>query len=189
MPSHPRLTAWAETKREAPPRDHLYRSATWLLGRHPRLAHLVVRIAGVVDVEDGEVFVDVDHLAAVIAAAPEYAAAWQNYETRHRQPEDESEWYRWRDAGPAPGQFAVGLSDFLVMSSGEVAALRLLATFATQRTPFRVSDLTSLDDEGQRLLADWSAAVQASYGTSPADATARSHPDMFGRSDERSSFL
>jgi hypothetical protein len=189
MASHPRLTAWADTTAELPPRDHLYRSATWLLGRHPRLAHLVVRVAGAVDIEDGELSIDLDHLAQVIAAVPEYAAAWQDYEARNRQPNDEGEWYRWRDAGPAPAQFADGLSDFLVMSSGEVAALRLLATFATQRTPFRVGDLSSLDDEGQRLLADWSTAVRASYGTSAVGATARPRLDVLGRSGDRSASL
>jgi hypothetical protein len=185
MSSQPPLTAWADTTREQPPRDHLYCSATWLLGRHPRLAHLVVRIPGVVDVDDGGLFIDLDHLAEVIAAVPEYAAAWQAYEARNRQPSHESAWDRWRDAGPAPSQFAAGLSDFLVMSSGEVAALRLLATFAVQRTPFRVSDLGSLDDEGQRLLADWGSAVQAAYGTSASPDPALSRYDAHSRLDGR----
>ena len=59
--------------------------------------------------------------------------------------------------------FAVGLSDFLVMSSGEIAALRLLATLATTRSvpPFGVAHIRSLDAEGQRLVDDWCAVVSA----------------------------
>ena len=48
------LTAWPSTRDVSPPTDHLYRSATWLLGRHPRLALLAARIRGVVAIEDGE---------------------------------------------------------------------------------------------------------------------------------------
>jgi hypothetical protein len=45
------LTAWPNARDEPPPTDHLYRSATWLLGRHPRLAQLAARIPGVVAIE------------------------------------------------------------------------------------------------------------------------------------------
>jgi len=56
------LTDWPDTSGEEPPRDHPYRSATWLLGRHPRLAQLATRIDGVIYVDgDGELSVDVDH--------------------------------------------------------------------------------------------------------------------------------
>ena len=34
------LTGWPAPGTYRPPTDHLYRSATWLLGRHPRLALL-----------------------------------------------------------------------------------------------------------------------------------------------------
>ena len=63
------LTAWPNTRDVSPPTDHLYRSATWLLGRHPRLALLAARIRGVVVIEDGELAVDLDHLADVLSAA------------------------------------------------------------------------------------------------------------------------
>ena len=62
------LTAWPNTRDVSPPTDHLYRSATWLLGRHPRLALLAARIRGVVMVEDGELAVDLDHLADALSA-------------------------------------------------------------------------------------------------------------------------
>jgi hypothetical protein len=93
------LTAWPSTRDVSPPTDHLYRSATWLLGRHPRLALLAARIRGVVVIEDGEVAVDLDHLADVLSAARPYTAAWEDYEYRHRPPEGDDEYETWRRPG------------------------------------------------------------------------------------------
>lgn len=157
------LTSWPNTRDVPPPTDHLYRSATWLLGRHPRLALLAARIRGVVVIEDGELAVDLDHLADVLSAASPYAAAWEDYEHRHRPPEGDDEYETWLQAGPKADCFAGGLSDFLVMSSGEIAAVRLLATLATTRSvpPFGVAHIRSLDAEGQRLVGDWCAVVRA----------------------------
>lgn len=154
-------TLWPNTTTVDPPRDHPYRAATWLLGRHPRLARLAGRIHGVIyiDDEDGDVSIDLDHLGDVFAAGPLYDGAWTEYEHRHRPPEDEEAYYRWQEAGPKADELAVGLSDLAVMSNGEVASLRLLATLGTTRIPFKVSDLRSLDAEGQRLLADWCRVV------------------------------
>jgi hypothetical protein len=61
----------------------------------------------------------------------------------------------------------VGLSDFLVMATGEMAIVRPLSLFGSERTPLRMSDLRSLDAEGARLLGDWCRAVQAAYGYDP----------------------
>jgi hypothetical protein len=157
------LTAWPSTRDIPPPTDHLYQSATWLLGRHPRLALLAARIRGVVMIEDDELAVDLDHLADVLSAARPYTAAWEDYEHRHRPPEGDDEYETWRQAGPRADSFAVGLSDFLVLSSGEIAAVRLLATLATTRSvpPFGVAHIRSLDAEGQRLVDDWCAVVSA----------------------------
>jgi hypothetical protein len=49
------------------------------------------------------------------------------------------------------------------MSSGEIAAVRLLATLAaTSSAPrFGVAHIRSLDEEGQRLVDDWCAIVCA----------------------------
>ncbi len=99
------LTAWPSTRDVSPPTDHLYRSATWLLGRHPRLALLAARIRGVVVIEDGEPAVDLDHLADVLSAATPYAAAWEDYEYRHRPPEGDDEYETWRQAGPKADSF------------------------------------------------------------------------------------
>lgn len=154
---------WPDTSAEDPPRDHPYRAAAWLLGRHPRLAHLTARIHGVIyiDGEDGDVGVDLDQLGDVFAAWPAYNDAWADYEHRHRPPEDEDAFHMWQESGPKADNFAAGLSDLGVMSSGEVASLRLLATLGATRIPFKLGDLRSLDAEGQRLLADWCRVVLA----------------------------
>ena len=156
-------TEWPATYDVEPPADHHYRSATWLLGRHPRLASLAARVAGVVyvDEHEGELSIDLGHLGDVFAAMPRYTEAWEAYEHRNRPPEDENAYYRWQEAGPKADDLAKGLGDVLVMSSGEIAQLRLLAIFGTTWVPFRVGDVAPLDNEGQRLLADWLAAVSA----------------------------
>jgi hypothetical protein len=95
------LTDWPDTSGEEPPRDHAYRSATWLLGRHPRLAQLATRIDGVIYVDgDGELSVDVDHLGDVFAAGVTYGDAWDEYEYRSRPPQDENAYDGWQQAGP-----------------------------------------------------------------------------------------
>lgn len=159
----PARSAWPDTTRLPAPRENLYQSATWLLGRHPRLARLVDRVRGVVqpDEDDGGLFLDLDHLAEVIAAVPTHTAAWADYEHRNRPPANETAYERWCNAGPCPDAIVPGLADFLVMSSGETVSLRLLATLAALPVPFRVGDLCSLDAEGHRLLTDWTAVVQA----------------------------
>jgi len=175
------LEQWPDTRGLEPPTDHLYRSATWLLGRHPRLAHLAARITGVVFDEDGELDIDLDHLAHVIDAVPSYVAAWRDYERSHPAPSDEDAWSAWDQDGPQADEFALGLPDFLVMSSGEAATLRLLATFASARVPFRVSDLSSMDADGQRMLADWAAAIQAAYARPAGTAWPGGYPGSGGK--------
>lgn len=149
-----------DTRDQAPPRDWTWKSAMWLLGRHPRLLGLACRVRGVMDA-DG---IDVDHLAEVFAGGPNYRAAWDEYERTHRPPSDDdgAAQERWYEAGPKADEFAEGLADLLVMSSGEVASLRLLACFGAAPIPFTVSHFRSLDAEGQRLLADWCDALKAS---------------------------
>ncbi len=153
------LTAWPDTRDVPPPVDRPYRSATWLLGRHPRLARLAARIRGVVAIEDDELSVDLDHLAAVLSAVTPHIDAWEDYECRSRPPDGADAYEAWRETGPKADDFADGLSDFLVMSSGEIASVRLLATLATTSLvpPFGVAHIRSLDEEGQRLVHDWCA--------------------------------
>jgi hypothetical protein len=151
---------WPDTSADHPSRDHPYRSAIWLLGRHPRLARLAARICGVVYVdEDGDASIDLDHLGDVFAADPVYDQAWADYEDDHRPPADEEAYHRWLAGGPNAEDFAAGLCDLAVMSSGEVASLRLLATLGTTEIPFKLGHLRSRDSEGQRLLADWCSVV------------------------------
>ena len=111
----------------------------------------------------------------MVSAVGSYHAAWAAYERRHRPPSPDEGDYdaaydAWQAAGPKADDIVIGLHDFLVMSSGEVARIRLLATLATERAPFSISDLRSLDASGQRLLADWTDALRAGYGS-----TARHH--------------
>lgn len=157
------LTEWPDTRDTATPTDHLYKSATWLLGRHPRLARLAARISGVVTIQDDQLRIDLDHLADVLSAVKPYHDAWDHYEYAHRAPQDDDAYEVWRAAGPKADTSAAGLADFLVMSSGEIAALRLLATLASTSSvpPFGVAHIRSLDREGQRLVEDWCAVVVA----------------------------
>lgn len=157
------MTAWPDTFNTPAPVDNNYRAALWLLGRHPRLADLMDRVPGVVSVEDGEPGIDLEHLAAVLNGVPAYNRAWEDYEAQHRAPsgDDDSEFYRWQEAGPKADDTVSGLAAFLVMSSGEKAMLRLLATLALDPAPFNVGMLRSFDAEGDRFLRDWCAALTA----------------------------
>jgi len=159
-------TDWPDTTGvDDPPRDHHHAAARWLLGRYPRLAQLAARIHRVVVVEDGELCLDLDHLGDVFAGVAGYDAAWDAYERANREPkatdDDDNAWYRWQEAGPKPDSVITGLADLLPMSSGEVQSLRLLAMLGTTSVPFRIGNLSSLDTEGQALLADWCRVLQA----------------------------
>jgi hypothetical protein len=60
------LTAWPDTHNVGVgPCDHLHKSATWLLGRHPPLAQLAARNSGVVAIDDNQLCTDIDHPAEV----------------------------------------------------------------------------------------------------------------------------
>jgi hypothetical protein len=143
-----------------PPKNHLYASATWLLGRHPVLADLAQRIPGaVVGNEDGP-YIDLDLLAAAISSVEEDAQAWRAYESSHPAPEsdeDPGRYQDWCDAGP---QRSRATAAFMVMSPSEQSRLRLLAAFGGRmRVPFSVGDLYGFDDAGRRLIQDWCLAV------------------------------
>jgi hypothetical protein len=109
-----------------------YAAAVRLLACHDQLAELVERIPGIAcDLDLG-----IDLLAAVI----------NEYD---------------RVTGTASPRYATAVRAYGVMSGTEKTRLRLLAFFATERVGLRVSDLTGLDTQGQRLLADWCTAIQA----------------------------
>ena len=158
--------SWPDTRDVDPPTDHLYASAVWLLGRHPQLAELAARVPGVVepdpdpepDADGSGLLLDLETLAQAVHDHDDHAADWESYTRHHLEPQDDDAYERWRAAGPTASDTARAIGQ---MSGTEQARLRLLAVFAGVRVPFRVLDLHGLDDEGQRLLADWCAAVMA----------------------------
>jgi len=149
---------WPDTVGQDPPADHLYLSATWLLGRYPQLARLVERVPGVVEIGEDGVGVDVGVLAEAIAGQARAAAEWLEYRSKHQPPEEEGEAYiAWEAGGPPTSAGAEAVN---AMSHPERTWLRLLATFAATGVTLTVADLQSLDAVGHEFLADWCSAVQ-----------------------------
>ena len=149
---------WPDTVGQDPPADHLYLSATWLLGRYPQLARLVERVPGVVEIGEDGVGVDVGVLAEAIAGQARSAAEWLEYRSTHQPPEEEGEAYiAWEAGGPPTSAGAEAVN---AMSHPERTWLRLLATFAATGVTLTVADLQSLDAVGHEFLADWCSAVQ-----------------------------
>lgn len=151
---------WPDTRLTDPPADDLYASAVWLLGRHPALGGLAQRVPGVVTVTSDGPGIDLDVLAGALRERDELGLAWADYRRSRPEPEEETAAERWEAAGPPLGRR--GSRALAVMSRTEVARLRLLAIFAaTARSPLSVRDLGGLDEQGQALVRDWCAAVQA----------------------------
>ncbi len=149
---------WPDTVGQDPPADHLYLSATWLLGRYPQLARLVERVPGVVEIGEDGVGVDVGVLAEAIVGQARGAAEWLEYRSKHQPPEEEGEAYiAWEAGGPPTSAGAEAVN---AMSDTERTWLRLLATFAATGVTLTVADLQSLDAVGHEFLADWCSAVQ-----------------------------
>jgi hypothetical protein len=133
---------WLDTQPEGQPTGSTYASAVWLLGRHDQLAALAARIPDLVHQDvDGSQWIDLDHLAKVISRCDATRATGRGID-------DED-------------GLAIPVRHFGVMSGTEQTRLRLLAVFATTRVPLRSLDLSSLDEAGQRLLADWFQALHA----------------------------
>jgi hypothetical protein len=152
---------WPDTTGQTqPPKNHLYASAVWLLGRHPGLGRLALRVPGVVTFDADGPFIDLDLLASAFNGVEEYSRTWRAYEYSNPAPdadEDSAGYQAWCDAGPQPSTATVGL---LPMSRSEKSRLRLLAAFAcSEQVPFPVGDLYGFDNAGRRLLADWCLAV------------------------------
>jgi hypothetical protein len=78
------LTTWPDTIHDDPPRDHPSRSATWLLGRHPRLAQLAAWTTGVIYIDDPgrrAQHRSVDHLGDVFAIGSR--RPWRDLPSHH----------------------------------------------------------------------------------------------------------
>lgn len=155
---------WPDTRMTEPPADDLYASAVWLLGRHPPLGALAQRVPGVVIVGGDGPEIDLDVLAGALRERDELGVAWAGYRRSRPEPAEEEAGERWEAGGPPLG--GRGSRALAVMSRSEVSRLRVLATFAaTARSPFSVADLGGLDGQGQALVRDWCAAVQAATAT------------------------
>lgn len=145
---------WPDTSgQDQPPRDHLYASATWLLGRHPMLARLVQRVPGAVVTDEDALSLDLELLAEAFIGLADYHHAWQVYEKTQPAPDSDQQYDDWCEAGPAHSRATGAL---LPMSRGEITMLRMLATFAATRLPFSINDLWGFDGA---YLRDWCRAV------------------------------
>ena len=148
---------WPDTLEQDPPADHLYLSATWLLGRYPQLARLVERVPGVVEIGEDGVGVDLGVLAEAITRQAQAHAEWLDYQSTHQPPEEEEAYTAWEADAPSTSAGAQAVNG---MSGTERTWLRLLATFAATGVTLTVADLQSLDAAGHEFLADWCRAVQ-----------------------------
>jgi len=97
--SSAQLARWPDTSGDEPPADDLYRSATWLLGRHPQLAELAARVPGIVEAADDGLGVELEALAAALVDHDAGVTAWAAYERAHRRaPDDDARYVAWQDA-------------------------------------------------------------------------------------------
>jgi hypothetical protein len=105
---------------------------------------------------DGLPAIDLGALADALVALDADRAAWAAYEEARPAPYGDDRYDAWEAAGPQRHPMARVLG---VMSRTEVARLRLLAVFSSQRVPLGVWDTQGLDDAGQELLFDWCRAL------------------------------
>ncbi len=142
------MSQWPDTTSTPVPRDHPHEAARWLFGRHPVLAGLAARVPDLLHQDDdGTWGVDLNWLAWIIGVA----------DGVHEPNSDR----RLLGERIDPGAVSATLHAIGVMSGTERTRLRLLACLAEIRVPLRYGDLSGLDGEGQRLLADWCQTLQA----------------------------
>lgn len=110
---------------------------------------MLQRIDGAVRLDSGRLMLDLDALASVFVGIAAYERAVLAHHTQRPDPSAATP--------PDAAEYVPAAPDGeLPMSYGEAASLQLLAMLApTIRTPFKVSDLDSLDREGRLILTDW----------------------------------
>lgn len=172
------------THEAAPSIDNRWPAALWLVQRSPQLTAMcrrigVLRYSGRGAAQAVE-SVDPDKVAQVVFDSDAHAAAWDVYEANHPYPaagrdamsdDDEDRAYSaWLADGPSPN---AGVAAFGVMSSGEKALLRLLATLGrptgpddrwespVRRAGWSIGDLHSLDAAGWAVVRDWLRLIAA----------------------------
>ncbi len=135
---------------------------TWLVAQSPTLTGLVARIPGGF-VEDGDgPLVDVDAVAAAVAGWDAAAAAVRADDRAHPEPgRDGPSWDAWRARRDDAAATTSAGEAVAVMSTSERTRLRLVAALSPDGTLFRVGDLATLDEEGQRTLAQWSQLIRS----------------------------
>ena len=143
------LALWPDTTYAPPPLGNADEAAVWLLGRHPALAAALDKVLGVVKYEDGQPWVDLDRLAAELAAYDQ--AVREFYAGR------ESLLYGPEHPVPVPVELA--RRAVAELTGGERAMLRLLAVFSAGNVPARVEDVEAVNC--QQFVRDWRVAVQA----------------------------
>ena len=170
---------------QVPSIDNRPAAALWLVRRSPQLTATcrrigVLRYSGRGAAAQAVESVDPDKVAQVIYDSDAHAAAWDLYEASHPAPvptwnatsdEDEGRAYSaWLADGPSPN---AGVAAFGVMSSGEKALLRLLATLGVptgpddrwespvRRAGWAVRDLSGLDAAGWAVVRDWLRLIAA----------------------------
>jgi len=130
-------------------------AARWLLARHPWPAALVARVVG--DTPGW-----VDDLSCAWQDLGRWRQAWDAYAATHPAPPwgaDEGAWDAWEAAGPQPTLDAQAIA---VMSTGEQAVIRLLATLTTSLT-----NLPTADTRSVALTVDWARLVLARCAWDP----------------------
>jgi hypothetical protein len=131
-------TASAKPSDDAPPADHPYAAALWLVRRHPQLAELARRVPGVHGHDSQGPWLDLDALADGI-----------NHYDDDQAPEDDT-------------IASAAACEFSRLSGSEQGRLRLLATMGWSSVRFRVGMLSAFDQAGQALIGDWYTALRAS---------------------------
>lgn len=137
----------------APPRN-LYDMGNWLCSRHAELAKLV----GEIGCAQSNGRPDMNLVRDCVISFDQFKTARVEYGRKNRLVEPDAVSIT---MGPQPTRATARM---LLMAPGEIARLRLLATFApgvgiVPGVEWCVDDLASFDAAGHQLVADWISAI------------------------------